>query len=237
MNLNAPISKTRPSRGGQRMPTNRWLAICGLQLVLAVGSMSADEVGFRAYLDEIVFASPKEKAEARRRQRTRRLKWARIEIAKSTRRIQKNPPSGTEYLTRAHAFLMAGDTTRARTDLLRALQLADNDPSVLAAAAWKLATSPRDSYRDGTLALELAQKACRLTAYKEVGYFEVLAASYAEVGRFQSAVWWQQKVADRCPSNSCSRCEMHLAMFQDRTTLAEYAKLHDVVWFPQDAVR
>ena len=54
--------------------------------------------------------------------------------------------------------------------------------------AWLLATSPDDSLRNGTEAVQLAEKASRLTQYKEIVPLGTLAAAYAEAGRFGEAV-------------------------------------------------
>lgn len=233
MRLNCSCAKKRVS--GQ-CPRNGFkkllLLMVGLRLISAIEPASADEEAFRAYLDEIVFASPEKKVEARILQKQRRLNWAHDQIAIVSRRIQANPLNGAEYLRRAHAYLTAGDTTKAKADLRQALALSGNDPSVLSAAAWGLATTPVDSYRDGQWALKLAEKACRLTTYQNVQHLEVFAAAQAEVGRFDLAMAWQRRVVSLCSSKTCSRCEFHLAIFQERTTLAQYAKHHDVVWFP-----
>lgn len=208
------------------------LVLLGVTKIVAPGAAWADEKSFRAYLDEYLFANAEEKAEARRVQQQRRLIWARDRIARATQQIQANPLSGANHLDRAHAYLTAGDATKAKADLRQALQLAPNDPAVLSAAAWELATTTVDSYRDGAQALELAEMACRLTAYQNTRYLGTLAAAQAETGRFDLALSWQRKVAERCSAERCSTCDVHLALFRDRTTLAQYAKAHDVKWFP-----
>ena len=54
--------------------------------------------------------------------------------------------------------------------------------------AWLLATCSDDSLRNGNEAVRLAEKACRLTQYKEIVPLGTLAAAYAEAGRFGDAV-------------------------------------------------
>ena len=53
--------------------------------------------------------------------------------------------------------------------------------------AWELATRPEDRLRDGARAVELAE-ACHKVAGEEPGILDVLAAAYAEAGRFAEAV-------------------------------------------------
>jgi tetratricopeptide (TPR) repeat protein len=54
--------------------------------------------------------------------------------------------------------------------------------------AWVLATCPDDSVRNGIQAVQYAEKACRLTGFKQSGMINTLAAAYAESGRFPEAV-------------------------------------------------
>jgi hypothetical protein len=62
--------------------------------------------------------------------------------------------------------------------------------------AWILATCPDGKYRDGTSAVTSATQACRLTNWQEVSALSTLAAAYAEVGDFPSAVLWEQKAGE-----------------------------------------
>ena len=59
--------------------------------------------------------------------------------------------------------------------------------------AWIRATCRDAQYRDGKFAVASATRACELSNWLDVGALGVLAAAYAEVGDFASAVKWQQK--------------------------------------------
>ena len=48
-------------------------------------------------------------------------------------------------------------------------------------------------FRDGNKAVELAEKLCRLTEYKEALALDALAAAYAEIERFPDAVSTAQR--------------------------------------------
>ena len=61
------------------------------------------------------------------------------------------------------------------------------------ARAWILATCPDGRYRDGRKAVEWATKACELEQWTCPCELGTLAAAYAEVGDFESAVNWQSK--------------------------------------------
>jgi protein O-mannosyl-transferase len=65
-----------------------------------------------------------------------------------------------------------------------------NDP------AWLLATAPNASLLNGIEAVELAQRAVKLSGGKEARMLDTLAAAYAEAGRFSEAVATAGKALD-----------------------------------------
>ena len=62
--------------------------------------------------------------------------------------------------------------------------------------AWVFATCPEDSIRDGKRATELGKRALRISGGKIPMIYKVLAAAYAETGRFADAVETAQRGAD-----------------------------------------
>jgi protein O-mannosyl-transferase len=62
--------------------------------------------------------------------------------------------------------------------------------------AWVFATCPEDSIRNGAQAVELAEKAFRISGGKIPMIYRVLAAAYAETGRFADAVDTAQRGAE-----------------------------------------
>jgi len=83
--------------------------------------------------------------------------------------------------------------------------------------AWVLATCQADSLRDGKKAVVMATRACELTEWKDHGYLDTLAASYAESGDFKEAVRWQLKAKDLAPADEKDD-------FQSRVSLYKSAK-------------
>lgn len=87
--------------------------------------------------------------------------------------------------------------TRRYADAIRVLQegVQQNAPNqyLCMNLAWLLATAPDARLRDGQTAVNLAMQACQLTAFESARPIDVLAAAYAEVGRFEDAV----KMAER----------------------------------------
>jgi tetratricopeptide (TPR) repeat protein len=79
--------------------------------------------------------------------------------------------------------------SREAVDRFRlALKAQPDWPESLNNLAWILAANPDATLRNGTEAVMLAEKACKLTDYKEPLLVGTLAAAYAEAGRFTEAV-------------------------------------------------
>ena len=70
----------------------------------------------------------------------------------------------------------------------RVLLLKPDQLDALNNLAWLLATSPDDTVRNGDEAVQHAEHACRLTSFKQSRETGILAAAYAETGRFQEAI-------------------------------------------------
>jgi tetratricopeptide (TPR) repeat protein len=94
---------------------------------------------------------------------------------------------------KAHTSLGAalgkeGDIPAAVRQYTRALDLNPDIPTALNNLAWIRATHPDEGLRDGTRAVELAERSCELTHHRAAGALDTLAAAYAEAGRFDAAI-------------------------------------------------
>ena len=88
----------------------------------------------------------------------------------------------------ASAFRKEGDQEQAADHLGNVLESEpDFFPAIVALATIR-ATSKNDSLRDGQQAVELATRACKLTGHQHPEALYVLAAAYAEEGRFPEAI-------------------------------------------------
>ena len=81
-----------------------------------------------------------------------------------------------------------GKTGEAITELRTALELNPDWPAALNDLAWLLATQPDEHLRNGADAVTLAERACRLTDFRQPLFLGTLAAAYAESGRFDAAI-------------------------------------------------
>jgi serine/threonine protein kinase len=107
-----------------------------------------------------------------------------------------NPNDTTALFNRGGAHSRLGHFDEAKADYETALAIAPNNPKILCYFALVLATDPNEAMRDGKRAVELAQKACKLTDYKNPVVLEALAAAYAESGDFKSAVKWSEMAVE-----------------------------------------
>jgi len=86
-----------------------------------------------------------------------------------------------------------GQESTAINDYQRALELETNSFVALNSLAWLRASAPDSSLRNGKEAVRLAEQACQLSHYKDPVAIGILAAAYAEAGRFDDAVANAQK--------------------------------------------
>jgi tetratricopeptide (TPR) repeat protein len=106
------------------------------------------------------------------------------------------PHDTSALLSRGIAHSRLRHYDEAKADYEAALSIGMNDPKLLCTLAINLATDPSDAMRDGKRALELAEKACKLTDYKMGPTLDALAAAYAELGDFKSAVKWSEMAVE-----------------------------------------
>jgi tetratricopeptide (TPR) repeat protein len=62
--------------------------------------------------------------------------------------------------------------------------------------AWMLATDPNSSVRNGAEAVDLAQRALKLSDGRQPAVLGTLAAAYAEAGKFHEAAETAQRALD-----------------------------------------
>jgi tetratricopeptide (TPR) repeat protein len=90
----------------------------------------------------------------------------------------------------------AGRRAEAAAAFRRALNADPDDPRPAARLAWLLATAPEPELRDGAEAVRLAGGAVDATGGRLPEALDVLAAAYAEAGRFAEAVTTARRARD-----------------------------------------
>jgi tetratricopeptide (TPR) repeat protein len=94
------------------------------------------------------------------------------------------------------ALLQQGHVKEAIEQWQAALATQPENGNAASNLAWVFATCPEDSIRDGARAVELGEKALRIAGGKIPMVQRVLAAAYAESGRFSDAVETAQRGAE-----------------------------------------
>jgi tetratricopeptide (TPR) repeat protein len=124
--------------------------------------------------------------------------------------LEIDPNYSQAHYNLGNAFLQKGRVDQAIVEFqkLAALQPRDAEPRrILAGIAWRLATSPDPSQRNGTKAVELARQTDQLSGGNNPTMAATLAAAYAESGEFGQAI-------------SAARRALNLATRQGNTALA-----------------
>jgi tetratricopeptide (TPR) repeat protein len=86
------------------------------------------------------------------------------------------------------ALIQHGHVREAVEQWQDALTIEAENGNAASNLAWVFATCPEDSMRDGGRAIELAERAMRLSGGKIPMIFRILGAAYAENGRFSQAI-------------------------------------------------
>lgn len=85
---------------------------------------------------------------------------------------------------------------------------------------WLLATCSDAEIRNGNEAVQEATKSCDLTGWKHPGTLDTLAAAYAEIGKFDKAVNYEQQAVDHASPAAFDRKDL----FEERLHLYEQKK-------------
>ena len=161
---------------------NNAQARCNLGRVLSLqGKFSAAEPEFQAALK----LKPKD-ASIRRSYGSALAEAGRKEDAvKELREAIRLQPDVETHLQLAKLFQEMGQSAEAAAEYRQVLARQPASVAALSNLAWLLATCSEPSARDGAEAVRLAEKACQVTGHKEAQTVGVLAAAYAEAGRFK----------------------------------------------------
>ena len=97
------------------------------------------------------------------------------------------------YYNLGLAYYSRGDIDQALSYWNMALQKNPDHVNTINQLAWVLATHPDEKIADPERAVQLAERACKLTENKHVASMDILGAAYAASGNFLQAVETAQK--------------------------------------------
>ncbi len=110
--------------------------------------------------------------------------------------LEIEPENVEAHNTLGTALIQQGRLREAIGQWQDALAIQPENGNAASNLAWVFATCPEDSVRDGRQAIELAEKALRISGGKIPMIYSVLAAAYAETGRFSDAIQTAQRGAE-----------------------------------------
>ncbi len=109
-------------------------------------------------------------------------------LAAYVKLLESSPGYAMAYSPAAELMARAGDVAGAIDLLRRGYGLMPDELDIVNDLAWRLATAPDASLRNGAEAVPLAQYASTRRGDEGANELDTLAASYAEAGRFEDAV-------------------------------------------------
>ena len=115
------------------------------------------------------------------------------------RRMTPEQENAEKIFIAAQAAYNSGDYAEGLKQF-KAANMAFESPRFQNLWAWALATCPDEKLRS-PLAVSIADKACEKTDYKDARYLDTLAAAYAQMKDFDSAVKWQTKAVELAPDS------------------------------------
>ena len=123
------------------------------------------------------------------------------------------------------ALIQQGHVKEAIDQWQDALALQPDNGNAASNLAWVFATCPEASTRDGARAVELGEKALRISGGKIPMIHRVLAAAYAESGRFADAIETAQRGAELATTQGnpglAAELESNIALYQSGTPLRD----------------
>ncbi len=123
------------------------------------------------------------------------------------------------------ALIQQGKLREAIDQWQEALAIQPENGNAASNLAWVFATCPEDSIRDGTRAVELGEKALRISGGKIPMIYKVLAAAYAESGRFADAIETAQRGAELATNQGnpalAAELESNIALYQSGRPLRD----------------
>jgi tetratricopeptide (TPR) repeat protein len=139
--------------------------------------------------------------------------------------LELEPANVEARNTLGTALIQQGQIREAIDQWREALSIQPENGNAASNLAWVFATCPEDSIRDGARAVELAERALRISGGKIPMIYRVLAAAYAENGRFADAVETAQRGAELATIQGnpglAGELERNIALYQSGRPLRD----------------
>lgn len=139
--------------------------------------------------------------------------------------LELEPANVEARNTLGTALIQQGHIREAVDQWQEALATQPENGNAASNLAWVFATCPEDSIRDGTRAVELGERALRISVGKIPMIYKVLAAAYAETGRFADAMETAQRGADLATSQGnpglAAELQSNVALYQSGRPLRD----------------
>lgn len=121
-------------------------------------------------------------------------------VEQCTKALQVKPDYTIARITLAHTLAEMGRIQPAIEQYYTVLKLEPDQVSALKNLAWLLAATEDARIHNPGKAVQLAEKACELTGYKEVEALDTLAIAYSAAGRYPEAVQIAEKAIESAVS-------------------------------------
>jgi len=108
-----------------------------------------------------------------------------------------HPNDAGTHANLGNVLVQKGHLREAMQHYENALQLEPDSVLSLNNLAWILSTTPDDALRNGARAVELAEKANRLSGENNLVFTRTLAAAYAEAGQFEDAIKTARRASEQ----------------------------------------
>jgi tetratricopeptide (TPR) repeat protein len=139
--------------------------------------------------------------------------------------LELEPTNVEARNTLGTALIQQGHLREAIDQWQEVLTIQPDNGNAASNLAWVFATCPDDSIRNGTRAAELGERALRISGGKIPMIYKVLAAAYAENGRFADAVETAQRGADLATIQGnpdlASELDSNIALYRSSTPLRD----------------
>jgi len=141
-------------------------------------------------------------------------------IAFLSKALQISPGYAGAHFNLGKIYFNRNDFEKAIFHYQKALQCDPDMMQALYHLSWILSTYEDEKYRNGKEAVNLAERLCKITQYRQPLALDALAAAYAEIGKFNKAVLTAEKAHKMAlmqgPGSLAEGLEKRLNLYQNK---------------------